>query len=168
LLLVVFTGFSWNTSAAISELYSYNGSGSLFSHKDTSSNHQVNVYDDLENSHRSIDHLRVGTCQTISRFGPFFAFVGDFIVAKRVDKSLGNNPFKGKTSKQISDMFKKKGFEPKGPDPVSGKGTFVNPKTGRPFHIDANHPSPKPPHVGVGRPRGARDSDLPKSRDFDL
>ncbi|MCH6583389.1 MAG: hypothetical protein IH808_10305 [Proteobacteria bacterium] len=51
---------------------------------------------------------------------------------------------------------------------MSGKGTFVNPKTGRPFHIDANHPSPKPPHVGVGRPRGARDFDLPKSRDFDL
>ena len=51
---------------------------------------------------------------------------------------------------------------------MSGKGTFVNPKTGRPFHIDANHPSPKPPHVGVGRPRGARDFDSPKSRDFDL
>ncbi len=70
--------------------------------------------------------------------------------------------------KSLSDMFKKKGFESKGPDPVGGKGTFVNPKTGRPFHIDANHPPPKPPHVGVGRPRGARDSNLPKSRDFDL
>ncbi len=88
--------------------------------------------------------------------------------AKGADKSLGNNPFKGKTNERIADMFKKKGFEPKGPDTVNGKGTFINPRTGRPYHIDANHPPPKPPHVGVGRPRGARDSNLPKSRDYDL
>lgn len=96
-------------------------------------------------------------------------FVGPFMKGlKGADKGLGNNPFKGKTREQIADMFRKKGFEPKGPDPVNGKGTFVNPKTGRAYHIDADHPLPKPPHVGVGRPRGTRDSDLPKSRDYDL
>lgn len=91
-----------------------------------------------------------------------------FNVSKEIGKSLGNNPFKGKTNKQIANMFKKKGFELKGPDPLNGKGSFVNSKTGRSYHIDANHLPPKPPHVGVGRPRSARDIGLPKSRDFDL
>ncbi len=81
---------------------------------------------------------------------------------------LGGNPFKGKTNEQIIDMFKKKGFEAKGRDPSKGLGTYVNPKNGRPYHIDINHPPPKPPHIGVDRPRGARNLNLPESRDFDL
>jgi RHS repeat-associated protein len=72
-------------------------------------------------------------------------------------KGLGN-PFRGNTPEQVDDMFKSKGFEPRGPDPVSGKGGYVNPQTGRSYHID-----PKPqtyrsgtehPHVDVNRPRG--------------
>lgn len=72
-------------------------------------------------------------------------------------KGLGN-PFKGKTPEQIDDMLKSKGFESRGPDPVSGKGGYVNPQTDRSYHID-----PKPqtyrsgtehPHVDVNRPRG--------------
>lgn len=65
-------------------------------------------------------------------------------------------------------MFIDKGFKPKGANPRGGEGTYVNPKTGRSYHIDANHPPPKPPHVGVGRPRGKRDLGLPKARDYDL
>ena len=59
-------------------------------------------------------------------------------VAKRaVTKGgLGKNPFKGKTPEQIDKMFKDKGFEPRGPDPLNGKGGYVNPKTGRSYHID--------------------------------
>jgi hypothetical protein len=77
----------------------------------------------------------------------------------------GFNPFKGKTPAQIDEMLRSKGFAPKGPNPVAGKGTYVNPKTGRSVHIDANHPPPKPPHVSVQRPRGSRD--LPP-REFPL
>ncbi len=72
-------------------------------------------------------------------------------------KSLGANPFKGKTSQEIGSMLEKKGYVPKGPDPVAGRGTYVNPKTERGYHIDANHPDPKGPHVGVHRPRALRD-----------
>ena len=59
------------------------------------------------------------------------------------------NPFKGKNPKQVEKMFQKKGFTKKGPDPASGRGTYVNPKTGRGYHINANHPPPKPPHIGA-------------------
>jgi RHS repeat-associated protein len=72
-------------------------------------------------------------------------------------RGLGGNPFKGKTPQEISDMLTNKGFVGKGPDPVGGQGTFLNPKTGRSVHIDANHPAPKGPHVSVQRPRNHRD-----------
>jgi len=80
--------------------------------------------------------------------------------------SLAQNPFKGKTSQEIVQMFLKKGYEPKGPNPAHGQGTFVNPATGRGYHIDGDHPAPKGPHVGVPRPRGLRDS-LP-TRDYPM
>ncbi|MCG8458517.1 MAG: RHS repeat-associated core domain-containing protein, partial [Holophagales bacterium] len=68
----------------------------------------------------------------------------------------GLNPFRGKTPAQIERMLLDRGFIRKGPDPVSGKGTYVNPRTGRSIHIDANHPPPKPPHVSIQRPRNSR------------
>ncbi|GCD83040.1 hypothetical protein PTHTG4_21030 [Parageobacillus thermoglucosidasius] len=33
-------------------------------------------------------------------------------------------------------MFMKKGFEKRGPDPLNGKGGYVNPKTGRSYYLD--------------------------------
>jgi RHS repeat-associated protein len=77
-------------------------------------------------------------------------------------KGLASNPFLGKTAKQIADMLIKRGFTPRGPNPVAGRGTFVNPLTRRGYHIDANHPAPKGPHVGVHRPREMRDSLPPR------
>lgn len=79
--------------------------------------------------------------------------------------SLAANPFKGKSVDDIAEMFMDKGFTPKGTDPLRGRGTFVHPNTGRPYHIDAGHLPPKGPHIGVGRPRGRRD--LPP-RDYEL
>jgi hypothetical protein len=79
-------------------------------------------------------------------------------------RGLGN-PFKGKTANQIADMFERKGFKPKGPSPRTGQGTYVNPSSGRGYHIDANHPAPKGPHVGVKPPRG---SGVRDSRDFPM
>jgi RHS repeat-associated protein len=83
-----------------------------------------------------------------------------------VAKSLGANPFKGKTSKEVSEMLEKKGYVPKGPDPTTGRGTYVNPKTDRGYHIDASHPEPKGPHVGIHRPREMRD--ILQPRDYPM
>jgi RHS repeat-associated protein len=90
----------------------------------------------------------------------------------RLKPPTGFNPFKGKSPKQIERILLEKGYKPMGPDPLRGRGNFVSPRTGprtgnRPYHIDANHPPPKPPHVGVGRPRGDARDNFP-TRDFDL
>jgi len=93
---------------------------------------------------------------TIKRLGP----LGDKI--KNAAGSLGANPFWGKTAGDIAEMFRRKGFVPRGPDPVTGRGSFVNPRTGRGYHIDLNHGPPKGPHVGVHRLRGSRESLAPR------
>jgi hypothetical protein len=72
------------------------------------------------------------------------------VEAAVVKEGLGN-PFKGKTPAQIDEMFKAKGFEPRGPDPLSGKGGYVNPKTGRSYHIDEANSFGEAPHVDVNR-----------------
>lgn len=64
-------------------------------------------------------------------------------------------PFFCKSVNEIDNMFKVKGFQLKGPDPISGRGNYVSP-SGRGFHLDANHPPGKLPHVGVHRPREYR------------
>jgi RHS repeat-associated protein len=79
------------------------------------------------------------------------------ILGKVVDGSLGTNPFKGKSAQEIARILTKKGYVPRGPDPVRGRGSFLNPRTGRSYHVDATHGPPKGPHVGVTRPRGFRD-----------
>ncbi|MCP4485994.1 MAG: hypothetical protein GY820_01495 [Gammaproteobacteria bacterium] len=79
-------------------------------------------------------------------------------------KGLGGNPFKGKTPKQIDEAFRKKGFDIKGTDPVAGKGSYINPKTGRKYYIDKGGKYKKGtelPHVDVHRPS---DSSLPKRK----
>ncbi len=75
-----------------------------------------------------------------------------------VPKSGLGNSFKGKTPKQIDNMFKKKGFGPRGPDPVNGKGGYVNPKTGRSYHIDEANSFGEAPHVDVNRLRDYKGS----------
>jgi hypothetical protein len=75
------------------------------------------------------------------------------------------NPFKGKTPPEIDQLFRKRGYQPMGPDPMNGKGNYVNPR-GRGYHVDANHPPPKPPHIGVHRSRGKRNNMGP--REFPL
>ncbi len=79
-------------------------------------------------------------------------------------KGLGGNPFKGKTPQQIDEAFRKKGFDIKGTDPVAGKGSYINPKTGRKYYIDKGGKYKKGtelPHVDVHRPS---DSSLPKRK----
>jgi hypothetical protein len=61
-------------------------------------------------------------------------------------------------------MFEAKGFEPRGPDPLSGEGGYVNPQSGRSYQIDPGRTYKKtgvePPHVDVNRVKG----DLPKKK----
>jgi RHS repeat-associated protein len=70
--------------------------------------------------------------------------------ANNAGKGLGN-PFKGKTAAEIDEMFKAKGFEPRGSDPLNGKGGYVNPKNQRSYHIDKANSFGEPPHVDVNR-----------------
>ncbi|WP_010300455.1 VENN motif pre-toxin domain-containing protein [Candidatus Odyssella thessalonicensis] len=77
-------------------------------------------------------------------------------------KGLGN-PFKGKTPEEIDKMFKSKGFEKRGPDPLNGKGGYVNPETDRSYHIDVNNRFNEPPHIDVNRLRDYKGV-LPKKK----
>ena len=74
--------------------------------------------------------------------------------ANNADNGLGN-PFKDKTAAQIDEMFTKKGFTKSGPDPAGGTGGYVNPETGRSYHIDPKDwgKYQEPNHVDVNRLR---------------
>jgi RHS repeat-associated protein len=81
---------------------------------------------------------------------------------------IGCNPFAGKNFDEVFEMLLQAGYVPRG-DVRSGMGTFVNPRTGRSFHLDFSHALPKGPHIGVTRPRGARTSvpgDTSHTRDY--
>ena len=92
-------------------------------------------------------------------------------ISKVVSKGGGANPFKNKTAKQIDEMFTNKGFTKSGSNPASGTGGYVNPKTGRSFHIDPKNwgKHREPNHVDVNRLRGYKGSldkkKLPYKRD---
>ncbi len=103
----------------------------------------------------SADVVRAGSL-FLTMAGPFAGrFAGNPPTEPTVPVSRRFNPFEGKTPPEIDAMFRAKGYRPKGPDPMNGQGNYVSPK-GRGYHLDANHPPGKPPHVGVHRPRGYR------------
>jgi hypothetical protein len=62
---------------------------------------------------------------------------------------------------EVDSMMKAKGMDPRGPDPAAGKGGYVNPKTGRSYHIDESNRSGEKPHVDVNRSKTYR-GDLDK------
>jgi RHS repeat-associated protein len=105
------------------------------------------------------DVVRAGTIFTA------LAGVGARFVPK--NKGVGN-PFKGKTAPEIDAMFKNKGFTTSGPDPISGNGGYVNPKTGRSYHIDPKEYGKyrEPNHVDVNRPRDYRGNLEKKKFDY--
>lgn len=80
---------------------------------------------------------------------------GAGLAGQATKKGLGN-PFKNKTAQEIDEMFAKKGFTRRGDDPVGGTGGYVNPKTGRSYHIDPKEWGKyrEPNHVDVNRSRG--------------
>lgn len=111
----------------------------------------------------------VFVAQDITRASALFATLAGPVagrgggVGETSSKSF--NPFKGKSAAEVEQMFLRKGYVPKGPDPLNGRGTYVNPRTLRGYHIDAKHPLPKGPHIGVHRLRGSRNR---PPRDFSL
>ena len=71
--------------------------------------------------------------------------------AKGGGRGLGN-PFVGKSFEEIDHMFRMKGFEMKGIDPLMGKGSYFNPKTGTKYYLDPGRMYKKGyegPHVDV-------------------
>lgn len=80
--------------------------------------------------------------------------IGAKFVGRLLGKATRANPFRGKPAEQIDEMLRAKGFEPRGPDPVHGKGGYVNPRSTRSYHIDEANSFGEPPHVDVNRPKG--------------
>jgi hypothetical protein len=84
------------------------------------------------------------------------------VAAKSAGKGLGN-AFKGKSAQEIHEMFIKKGYQPRGLDPLNGKGGYVNPKNGRSYHIDEANRFGEAPHVDANRlPKNT--TELPKKK----
>lgn len=64
------------------------------------------------------------------------------------------NEVAGKTPAEIDAIAKNKGLIPKGPDPMRGKGSYVDPVTGEQRIL--SHPDADPPHAHVNNPAGER------------
>jgi hypothetical protein len=60
----------------------------------------------------------------------------------------------GKTPVQIDARARQLGLVPKGPDPASGRGAYVDPQTGQQRIL--LHPNASPPHGHVNNPAGQR------------
>ncbi|WP_162264046.1 RHS repeat-associated core domain-containing protein [Candidatus Protochlamydia naegleriophila] len=75
------------------------------------------------------------------------------------------SPFKNKTAQELHDMFVKKGYIPKGTDPMNGKGRYINSINNREYHIDpqSNGRYREINHVDVMRLENY-ESGLPKKR----
>lgn len=106
-----------------------------------------------------IDHLASGAVKPNYFFedlfvgGKAFELGGIFLsTIKNLAKPMSANPFKGKTFVELDKMFRAKGFTTKGPDPLMGKGSYINPKSGTKYYLDRGAQYSKGyegPHVDV-------------------
>jgi hypothetical protein len=60
----------------------------------------------------------------------------------------------GKTPAEIDAVARSKGLIPKGPDPMRGKGSYIDPVTGEQRIL--SHPDADSPHAHVNNPAGER------------
>lgn len=60
----------------------------------------------------------------------------------------------GRTPSQIDARARELGLDPKGPDPMGGRGSYVDPQTGKQRIL--SHPNADPPHGHVNDPEGRR------------
>ena len=88
----------------------------------------------------------VGLIPYLGDFAKMFRMKNHFkILSMAVESGAGaanggggglGNPFVGKSFEEIDHMFRMKGFEMKGIDPLMGKGSYFNPKTGTKYYLD--------------------------------
>lgn len=74
--------------------------------------------------------------------------------AYRISRSLGANPFKGKTFEQIAKRLEQEGFIVKGKNPAEGKGAYYHPQSNRKYYLDRGRDYAEGfeyPHVDVHR-----------------
>jgi RHS repeat-associated protein len=60
----------------------------------------------------------------------------------------------GLRPKEIDDLARRLGLIPKGPDPMNGRGAYLDPETGQQRIL--SHPDAEPPHAHVNDPSGQR------------
>ena len=89
--------------------------------------------------------------------------LGSFSSTSKISRT-GFNPFEGKSAPEIDQMFKAKGFDLEGGNPIKGYGGYVNPKTGRSYHIDPEEFGNfrEPNHVDVNRSKNYKGMKLKK------
>ena len=68
--------------------------------------------------------------------------------------ALNPNDFAGKTASEIDRIAQDSGLLPKGPNPTSGQGAYIDPITGEQRVLI--HPESENPHIHVNDPTGAR------------
>jgi hypothetical protein len=76
--------------------------------------------------------------------------------ARRIGRSLGVNPFKGKTFSQIDRRLRQEGFGSVGKNPAGSEGAYFHPESGRKYYLDKAEGLPykkgrELPHVDVHR-----------------
>lgn len=77
----------------------------------------------------------------------------------KITKGLGSNPFLGKTQTQIDSLLRSRGFDTRGPDPASGRGSYFHPESGRKYYLDPGgtwKAGTELPHVDVHRLENGR------------
>ena len=92
----------------------------------------------------------------MTKIGGRFGRYGDDALRGLVGSGR-SNPFVNKTAKEIDSLFRRRGFEPRGPDPVNGFGGYVNPRSGRSYHIDPR---------GFGRYSERNQVDVNRSKNY--
>jgi hypothetical protein len=84
---------------------------------------------------------------------------------------LGGNPFTGKSAEEIDEMLRAKGFEPVGPNPIKGEGSYFHPKTGRKYYIDKGEkpfkPGPEGLHVDIHQMKDGENLKKTKKKYFE-
>ena len=89
--------------------------------------------------------------------------VAETIVTNQQDANSSNSPdinpadVAGKTPGEIDSIAKEKGLVPKGPDPQQGKGSYIDPVTGKQrVLVHPNSKNPSKSHAHVNNPAGER------------
>jgi RHS repeat-associated protein len=94
----------------------------------------------------------IAACATVAvRVGGFL--VGGYL-ASEASPDISPSDVAGKTPEEIDQLAKDKGLNPQGPNPMSGKGSYTDPVTGKQRVLC--HTNCDSPHAHVNNPQGER------------